>query len=343
MKVGVLIPTYNREKYLAEALGSVLKQTFSDLEVVVIDNASNDGTAEFMKGIADPRVRYIVNDRNIEMIGSINKGIRLFSSEVAWCTVLSDDDLLDAGFIASMVDFVGAHAVKAIAHSHRTFIDADGKKLRDAVQAPLVESSLEYVHSRSVFKRETFLTGIFFSRSAFEEIGGYPTFTTGTATDDAFIFALSLRDNNLYHNSHAVVLVRLHPEAESHSALDAIRHFQALKEYKDYVEHAAANANKYGPEELTRLDRDLDTHIEQLNNVLLVRNIHALLDKKKGDYRIQREELFDTIENKEFAFSTIFRWYVFLLKTFDVIPGVNKIIMSCVKTIIKIRHQLTRR
>lgn len=337
MKVGVLIPTFNREYFLAQALGSILEQTFCDLEILVIDNASSDGTSKFMTGISDPKVRYIVNENNLGMIGSINKGIRLFTDDVTWCTILGDDDLLDIGYIASMLDFVGAYAVKAIAHGHRKFIDSVGHRLRDAVQAPLVESSLEYISDRSAFKRETFLTGVFFSRKAFEKIGGYPKFTTGMATDDAFIFALSLQDN-LYFNRQAVAFVRFHSEAESHRTVDAIKHLQALKEFKDYVELAARNANKYSPGELERLDRTLHKYIRHHNGALLLRSINALLDNDDKMSFVQLTELYKIAENKDYAFLTCVKVYVVLLKIFDIFPGCNRMFRFIWQTLAKIKH-----
>ena len=93
--VGLLIPTYNRKELLAIALSSARCQTHHKIEIIVIDNGSTDGTAEFMSSISDQRVRYVVNENDIGMIGSINKGINLFSDKVEWCTILSDDDLLE--------------------------------------------------------------------------------------------------------------------------------------------------------------------------------------------------------------------------------------------------------
>lgn len=340
MKVGVLIPTFNREYFLALALGSILEQTFYDLEIIVIDNASSDGTSKFMTGISDPRVRYIVNENNLGLIGSINKGIKLFSDNVTWCTILGDDDLLDIGYIASMLDFVGAYTVKAIAHGHRTFIDSVGHRLRNAVQAPLVESPLEYINERSAFERETFLTGVFFSRKAYEKIGGYPKFTTGMATDDAFIFALSLQDN-LYFNRQAVSFVRFHSEAESYRAVDAIKHLQALKEFKDYVALAARNANKYSPGELEGLDRTLHKYIRLHNGGLLLRSINALLDNNDSRSFVLLKELYNITKNKDYAFLTRVQVYVVLLKIFDMFPGGDRMVRLFWQTLARIKDVFT--
>ena len=57
--VSVIIPTYNRAHVLPRAIESVLKQTYTELELIVVDDASTDDTAAVMTAITDPRVRYV--------------------------------------------------------------------------------------------------------------------------------------------------------------------------------------------------------------------------------------------------------------------------------------------
>jgi len=194
VKVGILIPTFNRLAYLKDALRSALEQTHRVLSVVVIDNGSEDATSEHMWEVSDPRVSYVRNDSNLGLIGSINKGIRLMPEEAAWCTVLSDDDMLDSRYVEKSLEEAERFGARAIVDSRRVFIDSEGKKTRNAAPAPAEESAFDYLRNRMKGLRETYLTGVLFNRCAFEEIGGYPEFATGMASDDAFIFALSLKD-----------------------------------------------------------------------------------------------------------------------------------------------------
>ena len=55
--VTVIIPAFNREFYVAEAIASVLAQTFADFELIVVDDGSTDGTRDVVRAVADPRVR----------------------------------------------------------------------------------------------------------------------------------------------------------------------------------------------------------------------------------------------------------------------------------------------
>jgi len=64
MKVSVIMPAYNRGYIIAEALRSAFAQTFRDFELTVIDDGSNDDTAEIVSRFSDPRLRYIRHEVN---------------------------------------------------------------------------------------------------------------------------------------------------------------------------------------------------------------------------------------------------------------------------------------
>lgn len=80
-RVTVLMPVYNGGLYLAEAVGSILGQTFRDLELLVINDGSTDKSADIMATFADPRIRYVENDGNRGLIATLNKGLALAQGE----------------------------------------------------------------------------------------------------------------------------------------------------------------------------------------------------------------------------------------------------------------------
>jgi len=88
--ISVVIPTYNRKHLLQKAIASVLNQTYSNFELIVVDDCSTDSTEHFMKSLSDKRIRYIKHEKTKHASASRNTGIRLSKGE--FIAFLDDDD-----------------------------------------------------------------------------------------------------------------------------------------------------------------------------------------------------------------------------------------------------------
>lgn len=89
-EVSVIIPTHNRQRLVSRAVRSVLNQTYEDLECIVVDDASSDGTPQVIQTIEDERLVYLRHDRNRGASGARNTGIRAAKSSLI--AFLDDDD-----------------------------------------------------------------------------------------------------------------------------------------------------------------------------------------------------------------------------------------------------------
>ena len=85
------MPVYNGEKYIAQAIDSVLSQSFRDFELIVIDDGSTDKSAEIVGSYSDKRVRYVANQVNLGLASARNRAIEVANSDyLAW---LDSDDI----------------------------------------------------------------------------------------------------------------------------------------------------------------------------------------------------------------------------------------------------------
>jgi glycosyltransferase involved in cell wall biosynthesis len=299
--IGVIVPTYNRVCMLKDALESIFNQTYRDIEIIVMDDGSKDGTADYLASLHDPRLSYVVNEHNIGLACNVNKGMALLSDSVKWCTVLCDDDYYDVNCIASLNLMVVRSQAQAIVHSHIVFVGPRGEFLHDALDASPEETAFEYVKGRSEFVTERYLSGILLSRKAFNEVGGYPVFTTGMAADDAMVFAISLKDRLVY-SADAIVYVRLHADAESKQLADISGHLSSMQEYRAYCLNVAITYGGYGHDELTLLDERLLTHVYGMNARLWVGSIKQLIRQKAPDFQHKINALYNLGMDREFIF-----------------------------------------
>ena len=89
-RVSVIIPAYNTEVYIAQAIESVLAQTEDNIEVIVVDDSSTDATAEVARGIPDQRLKVLVNQQNLGASGARNRAIK--EAKGKWIALLDSDD-----------------------------------------------------------------------------------------------------------------------------------------------------------------------------------------------------------------------------------------------------------
>ena len=104
--VSVLIVTWNSTRYLQQCLASLERQDYRDLEVVVIDNASTDGTRDLLRS-RESQWRVIYNDRNVGFAAGQNQAIREAKGE--WLLSLNPDVLLAEDFVRCLVEAGSAH------------------------------------------------------------------------------------------------------------------------------------------------------------------------------------------------------------------------------------------
>jgi glycosyltransferase involved in cell wall biosynthesis len=125
-KVSVIIPTYNRAEYLGDSVRSVLSQTYSDFEVLVIDDGSTDDTAKVIETIRDPRLRYISQD-NRGRSNARNHALSLAGGK--YVTFLDSDDLYLPNKIELQVAYLENHPGVGMVYTSAYCIDEQGEIL----------------------------------------------------------------------------------------------------------------------------------------------------------------------------------------------------------------------
>lgn len=103
----MVMAAYNAAAYLPAAIDSILSQTFTDFEFIIIDDGSSDSTPEIIRGYSDPRIRAVRNPRNLGLIGSLNRGLDLARGEFI-ARMDADDEALTNRF-EEQIRFLDAH------------------------------------------------------------------------------------------------------------------------------------------------------------------------------------------------------------------------------------------
>lgn len=106
-KVTVLMPVYNGEAHLSEAIESVLNQSFTDFEFLIINDGSTDRSVDIIKTYRDPRIRLVENERNFGLVDTLNRGIDLARGELI--ARMDCDDVCVPERLSKQVAFMKQH------------------------------------------------------------------------------------------------------------------------------------------------------------------------------------------------------------------------------------------
>lgn len=107
MKISVIIPTYNREKTIERAIRSVINQTYSVDEIIIVDDCGNDNTYAVVNGINDNRIKYIRLEENGGPAVARNEGVKQATSD--WIAFHDSDDEWLPGKIEAQVNYLRSH------------------------------------------------------------------------------------------------------------------------------------------------------------------------------------------------------------------------------------------
>lgn len=123
--VSVLLPVHNASAYIRQAIDSILKQSFSDFELLIINDGSTDNSAEIISSFTDPRIVCITNEHNLGLIDSLNNGIQLAKGK--YIARMDADDVALPGRFQLQVTKMETDSGIAVLASFVDFINEDGE------------------------------------------------------------------------------------------------------------------------------------------------------------------------------------------------------------------------
>lgn len=160
--VSVVMPAYNGEKYIREAIESVLNQTYNNLELIIVEDCSADDTLYVIQKYQDTRIHLYVNTENKGIAYSTNLGIH--NSNGKYIALLDDDDVALPKRLEWQVDFMEKHKEVDVLGGRSAMIDAEGAFIRYDKE-PIYNSN--YIHANLLFYNKKFANGTTMIRSDF--------------------------------------------------------------------------------------------------------------------------------------------------------------------------------
>ncbi len=125
-KVSVIIPSYNHEAYVCEAIQSVLDQDWASFELIIVDDGSTDGSLEVIQGFKDKRI-LVISQENQGAHAALNRGLSLAVG--AYISVLNSDDVFAPNRLATLIPYLESHSEISLLGTYLEIIDEKGESV----------------------------------------------------------------------------------------------------------------------------------------------------------------------------------------------------------------------
>jgi GT2 family glycosyltransferase len=185
--VSIVVPAYNAERFLGEALASIRAQTYRNLEIIVCDDASTDATSAIAQGTGDERVRYLCNESTLGGYGAMNRGAG--ESRGEFVAIYHADDVYDPRIVEREVEFLRQHREVGAVFCLDRFIDETGSEYA-RLKLPESLANIRVLDAGTLAEnllrhKNTFLRtpSVMFRRTAFDAVGGFDQKGFGIAAD----------------------------------------------------------------------------------------------------------------------------------------------------------------
>jgi len=222
-KVSVLMPVYNAEAYLEQAIGSILNQTYGDFEFLIINDGSTDGSRAIIKSFTDARIQLIDNESNLGISLSRNKGLDIARGE--YIALMDSDDISLPQRLAKQVAFMDSHQECGVCGSWLLTIGRrEGQIIKYPADCETIRCSM-FFKNKGVANPAAIIRKSFFDRLKFRYDPGLKCFS------DYDFWARCLHDTQFANVNEVLLNYRLHetntdrriPDAEQLKTLTKIR------------------------------------------------------------------------------------------------------------------------
>jgi len=163
-KISVVMSVYNGEKHLRESIESILNQTFTDFEFIIVNDGSTDNSLEIITSYDDERIKIINNEENIGLTKSLNKAIK--QARGVYIARQDADDISLSNRLELQFKFLEKHPEVALLGTGIYVIDENGDEIEKRIMHPNPK--------RSLLKGNRFIHGsVMFRKSVIDELGAY--------------------------------------------------------------------------------------------------------------------------------------------------------------------------
>lgn len=288
-RVTVLMTVYNGLPFLPEAIESVLRQTFADFELLLIDDASTDASLACIRSYPDARIRLVCNEQNRGQAHALNQGLWL--ARGAYIARLDQDDVCLPNRLQRQVVFLEQRPEVAAVGTWQYWIGPEGRKrgLEPGVVGLRTGDFGTFLGTLLTYATPVAHPTVMYRREAVSAVNGYDE-TFAPCEDYELWCRLALRRHQLAVLPQPLVMVRIHERQQSVAKL-ALQQANARRAHERLVAACCGGQEARGISRLLQLEPSFwDEHPSMRQVQAVIRSLGELLDTVRETFRLSRRE-----------------------------------------------------
>lgn len=206
--VTVLMPVHNAASFLGEALDSVFAQTYTDFEIVLVDDASTDGIAEVLAGYADRRLRILRHAEQGGTAVALNSGVQ--AARGRFIAQMHADDIALPDRLERQIDFLHRNPGVGIVGGNQQPVGPDGRSTGPPTSLPTLPGHVRWMlHVHNCLNHPTVVV----RREVMERVGGYRP--ESVPAEDYVLWVQAMEVTAIANIAEVVLRYRVHPRSAS--------------------------------------------------------------------------------------------------------------------------------
>src|SRR5690606_29055294 len=244
----ICIPAY-KSQFLDECIQSVLQQSLSDFELIILNDSSPKPVKQVVSTFSDKRIRYFENERNVGAVRLADNWNRCLAlAEGTYIVIMGDDDLLAPDYLSEFSRLISAYPELDTYHCRSRIINEDGKPLMLTPACPEYERVCDHIWHRLRQLRAQYISDFVYRTETLRRLGGFYSLPLAWGSDDITAYRMSV-ERGIAHTNKPVFNYRSNRFSIT-STGDDLEKMQANMLYEQWLEDFLQNYRPHPTEEL---------------------------------------------------------------------------------------------
>lgn len=173
-RFSIILPVKNGGEYLKECVNSILSQTYTSFDFIILENASTDDTLSWLKTVKDTRIKIFSSRESLSIEENWARILEVQKNE--FITLIGHDDILDPHYLETMNELISQYPDASLYQTHFRFIDSAGQKIRSCKPMESVQSPYKTLSHFLANETDIIGTGFMMRAKDYDAIGGIPAY-----------------------------------------------------------------------------------------------------------------------------------------------------------------------